>query len=129
MKVAIAVTTLFRDYGYRAKRSHARLKFLVADWGIEKFQEELLRLTGPLETQGTDLMVDWNGGYVYGVHPQKQKGLNYVGLSVPLGRLTSDELAAIARCENNSLRGELFSDFVSRLGLELFQELLDSFNL
>ena len=35
------VTSLFRDYGYRRLRSKARLKFLIRDWGIEKFREIL----------------------------------------------------------------------------------------
>jgi sulfite reductase (ferredoxin) len=34
-----AVCGIFRDYGYRRSRAHARLKFLVADWGVEKFRE------------------------------------------------------------------------------------------
>lgn len=107
LKVSIAVTTLFRDYGYRKNRHHARLKFLVADWGREKFEEELLKLTGPLEAAGTDLIRGWNGGYVYGVHPQKQAGLNYVGLSVPLGRFTAEELMEIARCADMHGDGSL----------------------
>ena len=36
-----AVASVFRDYGYRRLRSRARLKFLVADWGVEKFREVL----------------------------------------------------------------------------------------
>src|SRR6201991_3516233 len=36
-----AVTSVFRDYGYRRLRSKARLKFLIKDWGIEKFREVL----------------------------------------------------------------------------------------
>ncbi len=35
------VASVFRDYGYRRLRSRARLKFLVADWGVEKFREVL----------------------------------------------------------------------------------------
>ncbi|MGN6608035.1 MAG: nitrite/sulfite reductase [Jatrophihabitans sp.] len=35
------VTRVFRDYGYRRQRNHARLKFLIADWGPEKFREVL----------------------------------------------------------------------------------------
>ena len=34
-----AVTSVFRDYGYRRLRTRARLKFLIADWGVEKFRE------------------------------------------------------------------------------------------
>ncbi|WP_018131623.1 nitrite/sulfite reductase [Effusibacillus pohliae] len=97
LKVAVAVTTIFRDYGYREKRHHARLKFLVADWGAEKFKEELLKLTGPLPSRGKDMTLGWNAGYFYGVHKQKQPGLNYVGLSVPVGRLNADEMEELAR--------------------------------
>ena len=35
------VISVFRDYGYRRLRTRARLKFLVADWGVEKFREVL----------------------------------------------------------------------------------------
>ena len=37
------VVSIFRDYGYRRQRNHARLKFLMADWGAEKFREVLER--------------------------------------------------------------------------------------
>lgn len=97
VKVAEGVTTLFRDYGYRQKRTHARLKFLVADWGAEKFKEELVKLVGELEPQGEDLLQGWNGGYFYGIHEQKQKGLYYAGLSVPVGRMDASELVELAR--------------------------------
>ncbi|WP_438435372.1 nitrite/sulfite reductase [Gorillibacterium sp. sgz500922] len=95
--IAAAVATLFRDHGYREKRHHARLKFLVADWGPDKFREELLKLTGELPTRGTDKIIGWNGAYFDGVHPQKQSGLSYVGLNVPVGRLSASELTELAR--------------------------------
>lgn len=63
LAVAKAVGVIFRDYGYREKRNHARLKFLLADWGIDKFQEELLKITGSLASRGKDLVVDWNAEY------------------------------------------------------------------
>ncbi|MED1437556.1 nitrite/sulfite reductase [Aeribacillus composti] len=105
--VAIAVTTIFRDYGYREKRHRARLKFLVADWGVEKFQEKLLELTGPLPERGNDETKGWNAGYFYGVHPQKQKGLNYIGFNVPLGRLYSEEVLEIARISKKYGNGQI----------------------
>ena len=40
-EVWAGVTSIFRDYGYRRSRNHARLKFLMADWGPEKFREVL----------------------------------------------------------------------------------------
>jgi sulfite reductase (ferredoxin) len=40
-EVWAGVTSVFRDYGYRRSRNHARLKFLMADWGPEKFRQVL----------------------------------------------------------------------------------------
>lgn len=96
MKVAIGVTTIFRDYGYREKRHHARLKFLVADWGPEKFKEKLVEVIGEMPSLGEDRVVGWTAAYFDGVHKQKQEGLNYIGLSVPVGRLSGDELSELA---------------------------------
>lgn len=96
LKVAIGVATLFRDYGYREKRHHARLKFLVADWGVEKFKEKLVELVGELPSRGEDKTTGWHAAYFDGVHPQQQEGLNYVGLNVPVGRLNTDELLQLA---------------------------------
>ncbi len=97
VKVAAGVTTVFRDFGYREKRTHARLKFLVADWGPEKFREELIKVTGELETQGDDLTQGWKAGYFYGIHEQKQADNYYAGLSVPVGRMNADELIELSR--------------------------------
>lgn len=97
VKVAEGVTTLFRDFGYRQKRTHARLKFLVADWGAEKFKDELIQLVGELEAGGEDLLKGWNGGYFYGIHEQRQEDLYYAGLSVPVGRMNAEELIELAR--------------------------------
>lgn len=94
--VAGAVAAIFRDHGYREKRNHTRLKYLMADWGKEKFTAELLRLTGPLLAGGAVLNGSWNTARFHGLHQQKQKGLFYWGIVIPGGRLTPDELAAIA---------------------------------
>lgn len=96
LKVAAGVVTLFRDYGYREKRHHARLKFLVADWGAEKFKAKLIEAVGELPSRGEDQTVGWQAAYFDGVHRQVQEGLSYVGLNVPVGRLNSDELEELA---------------------------------
>ncbi|WP_042346188.1 nitrite/sulfite reductase [Bacillus massiliigorillae] len=104
---AVAITTIFRDYGYREKRVRSRLKFLVADWGVEKFKEVLEQYTGPLLTQGEDAVTKWNAGYFYGVQPQKQEGLSYVGFNVPVGRLHSNEVFELARIARKYGNGEI----------------------
>lgn len=107
MDVAVAVTTLFRDHGYRNKRHRARLKFLIADWGIQKFKDQLIELTGELPSKGTSQMKEWNAGYFYGVHPQKQDGFSYIGFNVPVGRLNAEELLELARVSAKYGNGEI----------------------
>jgi ferredoxin-nitrite reductase len=106
-EVAIAITTIYRDFGYREKRHRARLKFLIADWGVEKFKEKLLEYTGDLPSKGIDKTEKWNGGFFYGVQPQKQEGLNYVGFNVPVGRMSSDEWFDLARIAKEYGNGEI----------------------
>src|SRR5690606_6553198 len=96
VEVAVGVTRLFRDYGYRKKRHRSRLKFLVADWGAEKFLEVLETYIGPYPSRGKDRLIGWNAGYFIGVHPQKQKGYFYVGLNVPMGRTSAEEFFRLA---------------------------------
>ncbi len=106
--VAVAVTTIYRDYGYREKRHRARLKFLMAEWGPEKFREKLIEIYGrELLSKGEDQIEEWNGGYFYGVHEQKQEGFSYIGLNVPVGRLNSRELIELARVSKKYGNGEL----------------------
>lgn len=104
--VTEAITTIFRDNGYRDKRHRARLKFLMADWGPETFKEKLSEFI-ILPSKGENRFEAWNAGYFYGVHPQKQTGLNYVGLNIPVGRLYSDELIELARISKQYGKGEI----------------------
>lgn len=107
IQVASAVASLFRDYGYREKRNHARLKFLLADWGVTKFTQELTALTGPLLPSGQNLTRSWNPSPYYGVQRQRQVGLNYLGLVIPGGELTADELADLSHFANQYGDGTL----------------------
>ncbi|MFI6358643.1 nitrite/sulfite reductase [Streptomyces sp. NPDC050743] len=90
------VVSVFRDYGYRRLRNRARLKFLVADWGIERFRQVLeqeylkRRLTDgpapPAPTGPRDHV---------GVHRQRD-GRYYVGASPVVGRTPGTMLIALA---------------------------------
>lgn len=85
------VIGLYRDYGYRGNRGHARLKFLIQDWGVAKFEAKLRAQMPTLLAAGTSAVVDWSDGTALGVHEQAQKGYSYVGASVTDGRLTVAE--------------------------------------
>ncbi|MGN1386237.1 MAG: nitrite/sulfite reductase [Bacillus sp. (in: firmicutes)] len=107
LEVTIAITTIFRDYGYREKRHQSRLKFLVADWGPEKFLEKITELIGPLPSKGEEPVQEWNAGYFYGIHDQKQEGLKFLGFNVPVGRLDADEVFELARISGKYGNGEI----------------------
>ncbi|MEV6783310.1 nitrite/sulfite reductase [Streptomyces sp. NPDC051098] len=91
------VISIFRDYGYRRLRTRARLKFLVADWGPEKFrqvlEDEYLRrklVDGPAPEQPVQQWRDH-----VGVHRQKD-GRFYVGFAPRVGRIDGATLTKIA---------------------------------
>lgn len=96
--VCRAITEIFRDDGYRSRRNHARLKFLVADWGAEKFREELIKRLG-WTPEPAIVWADPKNGITpdyLGVNRQKQAGYNWIGLSVITGRLNSAQMLAAA---------------------------------
>ncbi len=90
-----AVISVFRDYGYRRLRSRARLKFLVADWGVEKFREILeTKYLGRALVDCPSPPVPTASGDHVGVHPQKD-GLLYVGAAPTVGRIDGKTLTAL----------------------------------
>ncbi|MCS3782034.1 nitrite/sulfite reductase [Tsukamurella ocularis] len=90
------VVSIFRDYGYRRLRSKARLKFLIKDWGIEKFRQVLedeylgrKLIDGPAPEQ-PERPIDHIG-------VQKlRNGLNAVGFSPIAGRVSGTVLSGVA---------------------------------
>jgi sulfite reductase (ferredoxin) len=90
------VTSIFRDYGYRRLRSRARLKFLVADWGVEKFREVLEKEYLGRELVSCDSPPSPVGHRDHvGVHEQKD-GNFYVGVAPVAGRISGTTLVALA---------------------------------
>ncbi len=95
------IALLFRDHGFRVERTKCRLSFLLEAWGIEKFRSELetpWKQAGASNflTAGEDLRKETETDHL-GISPQKQPGLYSVGLSIPVGRLSSKQLYEIAR--------------------------------
>ena len=91
-----AVVSLFRDYGYRRLRAKARLKFLVKDWGVEKFREvlETEYLKRPLIDGPAPDPVAHPIDHI-GVQ-RLRNGLNAVGVAAIAGRVSGTILTAVA---------------------------------
>ncbi len=99
------VISVFRDYGYRRLRSRARLKFLVQDWGTEKFRQVLEEtyLAKPLVDCPSPAVPQRTGDHI-GVHIQKD-GRYFVGAATTVGRVdgpTLTRLADIAEAHGSS---------------------------
>ncbi|HYO18522.1 MAG TPA: nitrite/sulfite reductase [Dermatophilaceae bacterium] len=90
------VVSLFRDYGFRRMRHKARLKFLLADWGVEKFrqvlEQEYLRRALP---DGPAPEPSAGRGDHIGVHEQKD-GRFYIGAAPLVGRVSGTTLLELA---------------------------------
>ncbi|AYE96851.1 sulfite reductase [Mycobacterium paragordonae] len=91
-----AVTSIFRDYGYRRLRAKARLKFLVKDWGVEKFRDvlETEYLKRPLIDGPAPDPIAHPIDHV-GVQRTKN-GLNAIGAAPIAGRVSGTILTAVA---------------------------------
>jgi sulfite reductase (ferredoxin) len=89
------VISIFRDYGYRRLRSRARLKFLVADWGVEKFREVLENeyLRHRLVDCPSPPVPQSSGDHI-GVHAQKD-GRYYIGAAPTVGRISGEVLSGL----------------------------------
>lgn len=95
-EVWAGVVGIFRDYGYRRLRSKARLKFLIKDWGVEKFREILEQeyLKRPLIDGPAPEQVPHTVDHV-GVQ-KIRNGLNAVGVSAIAGRVSGTILTKVA---------------------------------
>ena len=91
------VTGLFREYGYRRSRNHARMKFLVKDWGAEKVREVLERefLPERLPDGPAPLPAALSRRDHVGVQPQKD-GRVSIGFAPRAGRIAGHQLRIVA---------------------------------
>ncbi len=114
---AEAVVKLFRDHGNRADRKRARIKYVVHDWGIERFREVLagylgkpLTLPKPVEVHGVDLHL--------GAHPQGN-GKWFYGVQIENGRIKDEGTLKLRTC----LR-ELMTRFKPSVRTTPYQDIL-----
>ncbi|MCU4972175.1 ferredoxin--nitrite reductase [Halobacteria archaeon AArc-m2/3/4] len=110
---------LYHDYGGRTNRSKNRARFFAEDWGMAKIRETLQEEYVDFEMlrAGEDFREEYtyNAGKPtdagkhdhVGVHDQKQEGLKYVGLNVPIGRLPAEDAIELADLADEYGSGEL----------------------
>jgi ferredoxin-nitrite reductase len=99
-KVADAVVRVFIEHGDRTNRNKARLKYLLDAWGFEKFIAEvetnLGRKLDRVPGEAVAPRPPFDRTAHIGVHAQKQPGLNWIGVVLPVGRLTAEQMRGLA---------------------------------
>jgi ferredoxin-nitrite reductase len=99
-KIADAVVRVYIDHGDRTDRTKARLKYVLDRFGIEKFlalvEEKLERKLVRVPTEALAPRPTFDRSAHIGVHPQKQDGLNWIGVVLPVGKLTAAQMRGLA---------------------------------
>jgi ferredoxin-nitrite reductase len=98
--VAAAIVRVFIREGDRTDRRKARLKYVLDSFGFPKFLEEVEKELGSsfrrVDLDRCEPPVPNNRWGHVGFHPQKQPGFVYVGVVLPVGRMTCDQLVGLA---------------------------------
>jgi ferredoxin-nitrite reductase len=100
-EVADAIVRVFIDLGDRTNRLKARLKYVIDRVGMEKFLVLVEEKLGHTLTRAAPAALAPRPAVDrmahIGVHQQKQTGLNWIGVALPLGKLTCDQMRGLAR--------------------------------
>jgi ferredoxin-nitrite reductase len=99
-RVADAVVRLYVEHGNRTDRTKARLKYVLDAMGVEKFlalvEEKLGRKLERASPGAVAPRADFDRTGHIGVHSQKQAGLNWVGVVLPVGRMSVEQMHGLA---------------------------------
>ena len=100
-KVADAIVRVFIEHGDRTDRNKARLKYVLDAWGFEKF---LAAVEEKLGCKLTHIAPDaiaprpaFDRLAHIGVHAQKQAGLSWIGVVLPVGKLSCAQMRGLAK--------------------------------
>jgi ferredoxin-nitrite reductase len=110
-KVAEAIVRLFIDLGDRTNRLKARLKYVLDNIGVDKFMETVEERLGrkltrvPMEAIAPRPVFDRMAHI--GTHKQKQDGLNWIGVLLPVAKLTGEQMRGLAKIAQDLGDGDI----------------------
>lgn len=100
VNVADAIVRVFIKHGTRTDRAKARLKYLLDAWGFERFMAEVEKQIGRPLTRRNELDIaprlPCNRQAHIGVHAQRQSGLNWVGIALPVGKMSAAQMRGLS---------------------------------
>ena len=111
IEVADKILRVFIEHGDRTNRAKARLKYVLDALGFEKFlalvEEKLGRALSRAPSLALAPRPRQDRLAHIGVHPQKQAGVNWIGVALPLGRLTAAQTRALAHIAQDFGDGDI----------------------
>ena len=118
--VADAIIRVFIENGDRTNRNKARMKYVLDAWGFGKYiaavEDRLGRKLDRVDPAHVTPRKPTDRYAHVGVHGQAQPGLNWVGVVLPVGRMTSDEVRALAEiareCGDGQVRLTVWQNFI-----------------
>jgi ferredoxin-nitrite reductase len=109
--VADTVVRVFIDHGDRTNRAKARLKYVLDAWGFEKFVAALEERLGRKLVRATANAIAPRPAFDrfahIGAQRQKQDGYFWIGIVLPVGRLTADQMRGIAKVAHDYGDGDI----------------------
>jgi ferredoxin-nitrite reductase len=110
-KVADAVVRVFSEHGDRTNRAKARLKYVLDRLGMDKFlvltEEKLGRRLDRAPAEALAPRPAFDRAAHIGVHAQKQSGLSWIGVVLPVGRMSADQMRGLAGIAREFGDGEI----------------------
>jgi ferredoxin-nitrite reductase len=110
-RVADAIVRVFIDTGDRTNRLKARLKYVLDSMGVDKFMETVEERLGRKLTRAPAEAIAARPAFDrmahIGVHKQKQDGLNWIGVLVPVGKITCDQMRGLAKIAGDLGDGDI----------------------
>ena len=99
-QIADAIVRVYIEHGDRTDRNKARLKYVLDAWGLPKYiahvEEKLGRALLKVPAEAVEHRRDFDRASHIGVHRQKQVGLNWIGVVLPVGKLTTAQMRGLA---------------------------------
>ncbi|MDV2984317.1 UNVERIFIED_CONTAM: NirA family protein [Methylobacteriaceae bacterium AG10] len=119
-RVADAIIRVFIENGDRTNRNKARMKYVLDAWGFDKYiaavEEKLGRKLDRVDAAHVAPRRPTDRFSHVGVHPQVQPGLNWVGVVLPVGKMTTDQMRGLAKvaaeCGDGQIRMTVWQNFI-----------------
>ncbi len=110
-KVSDAIVRVFIEHGDRTNRNKARMKYVLDAWGFDKYlaavEDKLAWTLTRVPAEAIAPRPAFDRHAHIGVHAQKQSGLHWIGVVLPVGKLTTEQMRGLAKLSHDLGDGDI----------------------